>query len=201
MAPFRMRCSTEIGIVLALSALAVASVVAQGRAYPEVGRTPAADEIKRWDIAIGPAGKELPPGSGSVMQGTFFYITKHCIVCHGTALEGTQYGPRLAGGLGTLATPVPVRTVGSYWPFATTLWDYINRAMPRSPYQEGSLSPNEVYSLTALILYKNDIIKADQIVDATTLPAIKMPNRDGFVPARPDWTWYERSCRFGKCGP
>jgi cytochrome c len=196
-----MRCSAEISIVFALSALTVVSVVAQGRAYPEIGRTPTADEIKRWDIAIGPAGKELPSGSGNVMQGTFFYITKHCIVCHGTALEGTQYGPRLAGGLGTLATPAPVRTVGSYWPFATTLWDYINRAMPRSPYQEGSLSPNEVYSLTALILYKNDIIKADQIVDATTLPAIKMPNRDGFVPARPDWDWYERSCRFGKCGP
>lgn len=201
MALSRMRCSVEMIVVLALSTLSVVSVMAQERAYPEIGRTPNADEIKRWDIAVGPSGKELPAGSGSVLQGTFFYITKRCIVCHGTALEGTQYGPRLAGGFGTLATPAPVRTVGSYWPFATTLWDYINRAMPRSPYQEGSLSPYEVYSLTALILYENDIIKIDQTVDATTLPAIKMPNRDGFVPVRPDWKWYERSCRFGKCGP
>src|SRR5574339_562773 len=117
MAPFRMRCSAEIRICLALATLTVVSVMAQDRTYPEIGRTPTADEIKKWDIAIGPSGKELPPGSGNVMQGMFFYITKHCIVCHGTELEGTQYGPRLAGGFGTLATPVPVRTVGSYWPF------------------------------------------------------------------------------------
>jgi S-disulfanyl-L-cysteine oxidoreductase SoxD len=198
MATFRTRCSAEISIVLSLAILTTVTVIAQRRVYPEIGRTPTADEIKKWDIAIGPAGKELPPGSGNVMQGTFFYITKHCIVCHGAALEGTQYGPRLAGGSGTLATPAPVRTVGSYWPFATTVWDYINRAMPRSPYQEGSLSPNEVYSLTALILYKNDIIKADQIVDAMTLPAIRMPNRDGFVPAHPDWGAYEWEKGKGK---
>lgn len=184
-----------------LAVLITGTAVAQGRAYPDVGTTPTADEIRRWDIAVGPAGRELPPGSGNVMQGTFLYVSKRCMVCHGAALEGTQYGPRLVGGSGTLATPAPVRTVGSYWPFATTLWDYINRAMPRSPFQEGSLTPNEVYALTAFILYKNEIITIDETMDAKTLPAIRMPNRDGFLPAHPDWGWYERTCRFGKCRP
>lgn len=199
MAPFKMRCSPDIAIAAGLAILTAASALAQGRAYPDLGRTPTTEEIRKWDIAIGPAGKELPPGSGGVPQGAFLYFSKRCIVCHGSALEGTQYGPRLAGGSGTLATSVPVRTVGSYWPFATTLWDYINRAMPRSPYQEGSLTPNEVYALTAFVLYKNGILTVDATVDATTLPGIRMPNRDGFVPQRPDWTWYERSCRFGRC--
>jgi hypothetical protein len=196
-----MRCSPEIAIAALLAMATAASGLAQTRSYPDIGRTPTADEIRKWDIAIGPGGKELPPGRGTVPQGAFLYFAKRCTVCHGSVLEGTQYGPRLAGGHGTLATSEPVRTVGSYWPFATTLWDYINRAMPRSPYQEGSLTPDEVYALTAFILYKNDIVAIDDSVEATTLPKIRMPNRDGFVPSRPDWNWYERSCRFGKCRP
>jgi cytochrome c len=196
-----MRYSAELTVIAGLAILTAVSVAAQSRTYPDIGRPPSADEIRTWDIAIGPAGKELPQGTGNAIQGTFLYISKRCIVCHGAALEGTQYGPRLAGGFGTLDTPSPVRTVGSYWPFATTLWDYINRAMPRSPYQEGSLTPNEVYSLTALILYKNGIIGIDQTVDVGSLPTIRMPNRDGFVPAHPDWRWYEQSCRYGKCVP
>ena len=199
MAPFKMRCSPEIAIAAGLTMLAAVSVLCQGRAYPDIGRTPTENEIRRWDIAVGPSGKELPPGSGTVIQGMFLYVSKRCTVCHGAALEGTQYGPRLAGGFGTLTTAAPVRTVGSYWPFATTLWDYINRAMPRTPFPEGSLTPNEVYALTALVLYKNDIVTVDATVDHTTLPGIRMPNRDGFIPQRPDWIWYDRSCRFGRC--
>ena len=193
-----MRCSVEIAIALGLAVVATASTLAQGRAFPDIGRTPTADEIRTWDIALGPAGKELPPGSGTVPQGAFLYYSKRCIVCHGPALEGTQYGPRLTGGRDTLTTSEPMRTVGSYWPFATTLWDYINRAMPKSPFQEGSLTPNEVYALT---LYKNEIVRMDDHLDAETLPTIRMPNRDGFVPPRPDFGWYERSCRFGRCRP
>ena len=185
-----MRCSVEIVVAAALVITTSVSAAAQTRMYPDIGRTPTAGEIRTWDIAVGPAGKELPPGSGNVPQGAFLYLAKGCTVCHGPALEGTQYGPRLVGGSGTLNTSQPVRTVGSYWPFATTLWDYINRAMPRSPYKEGSLTPDEVYSLTALILYENDIIGIDDVLDAGTLPKIRMPNRDGFVPAPPDWDSY-----------
>lgn len=105
------------------------------------------------------------------------------------------------GGKGTLTTPAPVRTIGSYWAFATTLWDYINRAMPRSPFQEGSLSANEVYALTAFLLYKNDIIQVTDVIDARSLPKVQMPNRNGYFPPRPDWKWYQRACRLGDCRP
>ena len=190
-----MRCSPEIVVATALVVAASLSAAAQTRMYLDIGRTPTDDEMRKWDIAVGPSGKELPPGSGNVPQGAFLYLSKGCVVCHGSGLEGTQYGPRLMGGRGSLNTSQPVRTVGSYWPFATALWDYINRAMPRSPYKEGSLTPDEVYSLTALILFKNEIIRADDIVDAAALPKIHMPNRDGFVPARPDWGSYGKGKR------
>lgn len=201
MGPFKVRCSPSVFVAAAGAVITAVSVLAQTPTYPNIGRAPSDDEIRKWDIAVGPSGRELPPGNGDVPQGVLLYLTKHCVVCHGAALEGTQYGPRLAGGAGTLGTPTPLRTVGSYWPYATTVWDYINRAMPRSPYQAGSLAPNEVYALTAFLLYKNGIIKATDTLDATSLPKIRMPNRDGFFPARPDWQWYQRSCRLGRCGP
>jgi len=93
----------------------------------------------------------------------------------------------------------PKMTVGSYWPFATTIFDYIRRAMPR--YQEGTLKADEVYSLTAFLLYRNDIIKEDDVIDATTLPKIKMPNRDGFIPQNTDeiHDWKKRGCKLGHC--
>jgi cytochrome c len=94
-----------------------------------------------------------------------------------------------------------VRTVGSFWAFATTLWDYINRAMPRAPFKEGSLTANEVYALSAFVLNRNGIIGEGDVMDARTVPQVRMPNRDGFVPPKPDWIWYERSCRFGRCDP
>jgi cytochrome c len=201
MGRFKVRCSRSVFAATAIALIAAVSTLAQTPSYSNIGRTPSDDEIRKWDIAVGPSGKELPPGSGDVPQGVVLYLTKHCVVCHGAALEGTQYGPRLAGGAGTIATPAPLRTVGSYWPYATTVWDYINRAMPRSPYQPGSLTANEVYALTAFLLYKNGIIKATDTLDAASLPKIRMPNRDGFFPARPDWEWYQRSCRLGKCAP
>ena len=173
---------------------------AQTRTYAGIGRTPTAAEIRAWDIAVGPSGKELPSGSGTAHAGAAIY-TARCAVCHGPALEGTKYGPPLIGSRATLATSHPVRTVGSFWAFATTLWDYINRAMPRAPFKEGSLTPNEVYALTAFVLNKNGIIGSTDVMDARTVPQVRMPNRDGFVPAKPDWTWYQRSCRFGRCNP
>jgi cytochrome c len=154
MGPFKVRCFRRTFVAAAGAVITAVSVLAQTPTYPNIGRAPSDDEIRKWDIAVGPSGRELPPGNGDVPQGVLLYLTKHCVVCHGAALEGTQYGPRLAGGAGTLGTPTPLRTVGSYWPYATTVWDYINRAMPRSPYQAGSLAPNEVYALTAFLLYK-----------------------------------------------
>jgi mono/diheme cytochrome c family protein len=186
----------------AAAVLLVARVSAQSQAdpYSGIGRTPAATDVRAWDIAIGPSGKELPAGAGTARDGAPIYQTK-CAVCHGPALEGTKYGPPLIGSRTTLATSRPVRTVGSFWAFATTLWDYINRAMPRAPFKEGSLTANEVYALSAFVLNRNGIIGEGDVMDARTVPQVRMPNRDGFVPPKPDWIWYERSCRFGRCDP
>ncbi len=164
-----------------------------------LGRTPSAEEIRAWDIAIAPAGKELPPGSGTAKEGAPIYAQK-CAQCHGpTGTEAKFLHGALVGGKGTLASPRALRTVGSFWPYATTLWDWINRAMPL--YEEGSLSPDQVYALTAFLLYRNDIIKESDVMDAKSLPKVQMPNRNGFVPARlediPDL--HKRGCRVGTC--
>jgi cytochrome c len=149
-----------------------------------LGQTPNPDEIKAWDLAVGPEGKELPPGSGSAAEGAKIYAA-HCAGCHG---KTGQEGPNdvLVGGQGTLNTRKPVKTVGSYWPYATTVWDYINRAMPYG--KPGSLSPDEVYAVTAYLLSLNGIITGDAVMNAKTLPPVKMPNRNGFIgDPRPDW--------------
>ena len=148
-----------------------------------IGRPATAEEIRAWDTAVSPDGKELPPGSGTVAEGAKIFAQK-CAPCHGPNGEGAA-AKVLVGGRGTLASPSPERTVGSYWPFATTVWDYINRAMP--PMQEGTLKPAEVYALTAFLLYRNDIIQENDVMDAKSLPKIQMPNRNGFVPAVPVW--------------
>ena len=170
-----------------LRALAVLLIAvplsAQGPGYG-LGRTPTADEIKGWDIAISPDGKELPPGSGTAAEGSRVY-TANCAACHGkTGKEGPN--DVLVGGQGTLNTKKPVKTIGSYWPYATTVWDYINRSMPFN--KPASLSANEVYAVTAYLLSLNGIIPNDEVMNAKTLPQIKMPNRNGFIgDPRPDW--------------
>ncbi len=171
---------------------------AQTPDYKNVGRTPTAQEVQAMDIAIGTDGKELPPGSGNAKTGGLLFAQK-CAACHGESQEGSAQAPALVGGKGTLTSLHPKMTAGSYWPFATTIFDYIRRAMPR--YQEGSLKVDEVYSLTAFILYRNDIIKEDDVIDATTLPKIKMPNRDGFIPQNLDeiHDWKKRGCKLGHC--
>jgi mono/diheme cytochrome c family protein len=158
-------------------------IAAQGPAYG-LGHTATSDEIRKWDIAISPDGKELPPGSGTAVEGSKIYAAR-CAACHGkTGREGPK--DVLVGGQGTLNTKKPVRTVGSYWPYATTVWDYINRAMPYQ--QPGTLSAGEVYSVTAYLLSLNGIIKESDVMDAKTLPQVKMPNRNGFIgDPRPDW--------------
>lgn len=180
-----LRCSTKAILVVAIAAamLRIADVQAQvGRAYG-IGRSPTRAELQAWGSDIGPGGENLPRGGAEPTSGRTVYQRK-CAGCHGpTGTEGPD--EPLAGGAGTLASDRPVKTVGSYWPFAPTLWDYINRAMPFA--QPGSLSVNEVYGAVAYVLFLNRIIGEHDRIDETTLPKIRMPNRDGFVPdPRPD---------------
>ncbi len=185
-------------LVPAVALVASVTTAAQTPDYKNVGRTPTAQEVQAMDIAIGTDGKELPPGSGNAKAGGILYAQK-CAACHGENQEGSAQAPALVGGKDTLTTLHPKMTVGSYWPFATTVFDYIRRAMPR--FQEGSLKVDEVYSLTAFILYRNSIIKEEDVIDAATLPKIKMPNRDGFVPQNTDeiHDWKKRGCKLGHC--
>jgi cytochrome c len=157
-------------------------VLAQSPAFG-VGRAPKAEELHAIDIDIAPDGKALPPGSGTAASGKAVY-TSRCETCHGP--NGTE-GPQeaIAGGKGSLASSHPQKTVGSYWPYATTLWDYIRRAMPFD--HPGTLTNDQLYAVTAYVLFLNGIVTESQAVDQSSLPAIQMPNRNGFVPdPRPD---------------
>jgi len=148
-----------------------------------IGQPATESQIAGWNIDIAPDGKALPSGSGTVAQGHKIYDTA-CASCHGAKGEGGM-GDRLAGGEGSLASAKPVRTVGSYWPYATTLYDYIRRAMPLTAPQ--SLTSDEVYAVTGYVLYLNGLVKEDARLDADAVRAIKMPNREGFVDdPRPD---------------
>lgn len=156
---------------------------AQGPPY-NIGRTASAEEIRSRDISVAPNGAGLPTGYGTAVEGRALYIAK-CSNCHRRHGEGSADFPSLVGGRRSLAGDKPVPTVASYWPCATTLWDYIHRAMP---YQNpGSLTPNQVYSVTAYILFMNKIIGEHDELNEWTLPKVRMPNRDGFVTdPRPD---------------
>ncbi len=148
-----------------------------------IGRPATEAEIAAWNIDIDRDGRKLPPGSGSVAQGRAVFAT-HCASCHGSRGEG-GIGDRLVGGQGTLASAKPIKTVGSFWPYAPTLFDYIRRAMPLNAPQ--SLSADEVYAVSAYLLRLNGLVSDETILDAKSLAAIRMPNRDGFVPdPRPD---------------
>jgi cytochrome c len=147
---------------------------------PKLGRVATAEEVAGWDISIPPSGAGLPAGSGTAKQGAVVYAAK-CLACHGEKGAGKP-ADALAGGIGSLATARPVRTVGSYWPYATTLFDYVYRAMPIG--NPMSLTYDEVYAVCAYILYLNGILAEDASLSATTLPLVKMPNRDGFIS---DW--------------
>jgi cytochrome c len=148
-----------------------------------VGRPPTPDEIRALGPTLAPDGTGLPEGSGTAVEGRTVFALR-CAKCHGEKATG-DIGPALVGGQGTLATPKPVKTVGSFWPYATTLWDYIHRAMPFN--EPGALSASQVYAVTAYLLYLNDIVSEKQVLDSKTLPKIRMPNRDGFVAdPRPD---------------
>ena len=144
---------------------------------PNLGRAVTAQEIRAADISIPPSGAGLPAGSGTAKQGAAVYAAK-CQACHGEKGMGKP-ADALVGGIGSLATPKPVRTVGSFWPYATTLFDYTRRAMPLQ--NPKSLTDDEVYAVSAYVLFLNGIIGEDAPMNAQTLAQVKMPNRDGFV--------------------
>ncbi len=162
-----------IGFCVLLTGLlsASASVVASQAGSYGFGSVPDAKEIAAVDIAVGPDGENLPTGKGTVPEGAALYKAQ-CASCHGaTGTEGPR--DRLVGG------QLPVKTIGSYWPYATTLFDFIRRAMPLP--KPGALSNSEVYALTAWLLHQNQIIEEDAVMSAETLPKVLMPNREGFV--------------------
>jgi S-disulfanyl-L-cysteine oxidoreductase SoxD len=144
---------------------------------PNLGEAPSAAMLAAMDTSIPPSGAGLPAGSGSVAQGKAVYDAK-CQTCHGPKGEGKPADP-LVGGIGSLASGKPMRTVGSYWPYATTLFDYTRRAMPTNAPQ--TLTNDEVYAVSAYVLFLNGIVPESAVMTAQTLPQVKMPNRDGFI--------------------
>ncbi|MGZ5911332.1 MAG: c-type cytochrome [Reyranella sp.] len=174
--------------VLLAASLGVADAAAQSPRYG-IGRQPTPAEISAWDIDVRADGKGLPKGSGTVGQGKEIF-TQRCAACHGADGRGAQ-AEALVGGRGTLASPNPVRTIGSYWPYATTIFDFVRRAMPFDTPQ--SLGNDEVYAVTAYLLHLNGVVGNGATLDASSLPAIVMPNRNGFTAdPRPDVGTQER---------
>jgi S-disulfanyl-L-cysteine oxidoreductase SoxD len=174
-----MRRNLPMSIALALAFGTGAAIAADA---PGLGQPVTEADLAKWDISIGPDGVGLPAGSGTTTQGAAVYAQK-CEACHGKEGKG---GPNaaLVGGIGSLAGPgEAVKTVGSYWPYATTVFDFIRRAMPWP--QPKSLTNDEVYAVTAYVLKLNGIIGDNDAMNAETLPKVRMPNRDGFVSMYP----------------
>jgi cytochrome c len=174
-----LRLHAAFAATIGIAALwAIAATAEEG---PGLGQPVSVADAAPWDINIQPDGTGLPPGSGNAVTGAQVYGT-YCVVCHGLGGAG-QPNDKLVGGQGTLTQLQQVRTVGSYWPYATTIFDYIRRAMPFTAPE--SLTNDQVYALTAYLLAENKIIDANETMNAQTLPKVQMPNRDGFIMAYP----------------
>lgn len=187
--------------MLSITKTATATLFFAIAAIPAMAQTPGGhfgfgvpvdtDELAKY-LSVHPDGRGLPPGSGTAQAGAKVYA-ESCVACHGDKLQGIPDpgigGDRLIGGRDSLASKTPVKTVESYWPYATTLFDYIKRAMPFSA--PGSLSDSDVYAVVAYILSEGNIIKSSETMDAKTLPKVAMPNRGGFISdARPELQLY-----------
>lgn len=143
-----------------------------------LGRTALPEEIAAWDIDVAPDGTGLPAGSGDVLTGEEVFA-EHCAICHGDFAEGVDNWPKLAGGDGTLADKDPLKTVGSYWPYLSTTWDYVNRSMPFGAAQ--TMSTDDVYAIVAYILYSNDLVDEDFVLSNENFLEVEMPNAEGFI--------------------
>jgi mono/diheme cytochrome c family protein len=174
MAASRTSSSIALAIFLAAGSLAAAELppVSLG-----IGRPASVHDIATRDLTVLPDGTGLPPGQGSAVEGAALYAA-HCAACHGDRGEGRGDFAALVGGRGSLASDKPILTVGSYWPYATTLFDYIRRAMPY--HGSGELSANDIYALTAWILAENKIVKPATVLSEQTLSTVQMPNKEGF---------------------
>ena len=187
-----MSRSLRLILAAALAPLAVPAAVAQDTARYGYGTPITPEEIAPWDIDVrGPDGHGLPPGSGSVEQGMEIWDMQ-CAVCHGDWGEGVDRYPVLMGGYDSLDKADPVKTVGSYWPYAPTIFDYVKRSMPFGNGQ--SLTDDEIYAVTAYILNLNEIIPWEAVMDAGSLAAVGMPNRDGFIAPDPRPDVHNEAC-------
>ena len=171
----------RVALVLVLAGCASAGATRGGMEGPNLGREATPAQIAGWDISVGPDGAGLPPGRGTPAVGATVYEQK-CQACHGAGGAG-QPNDRLVGGQGTLASRAPVKTIGSYWPYATTVFDYVRRSMPYI--QPHSLSNDEVYAVTAYLLHLNGIIGETDEMNAQALPKVKMPNQPNFIVVYP----------------
>ena len=145
---------------------------------PGLAQAASKEDVAAWNLNVFPDGEGLPQGEGNVAEGETVYKTK-CLVCHGENGLGTAVGDQLAGAQMGLTSDYPEKTIGTYWPYATTIFDVVRRSMPMTA--PGSLTNNEVYSVTAYLLYLNNIINEDDVMNAETLPKVQMPNKDGFI--------------------
>jgi len=170
-----------LALALVVGGCAGAGVTAGTTEGPNLGREATPAQVAGWDISVGPDGAGLPPGKGTPSAGALVYEQK-CQACHGARGAG-QPNDRLVGGQGTLASTAPVKTIGSYWPYATTVFDYVRRAMPYM--QPQTLSNDEVYALTAYLLNLNGIIGDSDEMSAQTLPKVTMPNQSNFIVVYP----------------
>ena len=173
-----IKMNKQILKILVLIAVGINPTFAEQLQSPGLGKPVASDVVEEWDISVHADGEGLPAGSGNVSDGEIVYNTQ-CVSCHAEGGIGSAVGDQLAGAQMGLTSDYPEKTVGSYWPYATTLFDVIRRSMPMTT--PGSLSDDEVYAVTAYILYLNNLIDDKAIMDKTSLPKVKMPNEDGFV--------------------
>lgn len=178
-------------LLFAAGTMTMGGAFAAEPGYYGYGKPATPQQIAGWDIDVRPDGTGLPAGSGSVNRGADLFA-EQCAACHGTFGEGAGRYPALAGGKDTLTEDRPQKTVGSFWPYATTLWDYINRAQPFAAPR--SLSANDVYAVTAYILNLNDLVDDNFVADRNSLPKVKMPNRAAFIWRDPRPDTHARPC-------
>ena len=162
---------------LVLIAIGINPLFAESGSSPHLGQAITPEEVARWDISIFPDGEGLPTGEGSVVEGEVIY-QQQCLACHGKGGFGST-ADQLAGAQVALSSEYPEQTIGTYWPYATTVFDMVRRSMPMTA--PGSLTDDQVYAVTAYLLYLNKLIDKDAKMNAVTLPQVEMPNVDGFI--------------------